>query len=92
MFRACSVNQCTFNGDLCSTKSYLDFIDNNTIKFLPSGKNNYNIPLQQTTLKWNSTGSLSCLELARILGCLEKTNLLNVNFFCQWSTNSNNEH
>ena len=33
IFRACSANQCSYTRDLHSAKSYLDFIENNTIKF-----------------------------------------------------------
>ena len=60
IFRACSVNKCTYTGNLHSAKSFLDFIENKTNKFLPSGKKNEKIPSQRkTTLKWNSDGSLS---------------------------------
>ena len=68
IFRACSANQCTYTGDLHSAKSYLDFIENNTIKFLPSGKKKDNIPFQRkTTLKWSSDGDLSSIDVIRIL-------------------------
>ncbi len=93
IFRACSANQCIYTGDLHSAKSYLDFIENNTIKFLPSGKNNDKIPFQsKTTLKWNSNGSLSSIDMARILSRLEKTNLAECELSCQWGTTSNNEN
>ena len=71
IFRACSANQCTYTGNLHSAKSYLDFIENNSIKLLPSCKKNDNISYQRkTTLKWNSDGSLSSLDMARILSRL----------------------
>ena len=38
IFRACSANQCTYTGDLHSAKSFLDFIENKTIKFLLMSK------------------------------------------------------
>ena len=92
IFRACSSNHCTYTGDLHSAKSYLDFIENNTIKFLPSAKKNNNIPFQRkTTLKWNSDGSLSSLDMARILSRLEKTNLTECELSCEWGTNSTKE-
>ena len=92
IFRACSANQCTYTGDLHSAKSYLDFIENNTIKFLPSGEKNDNIPFQRkTTLKWNSDGSLSSVDMARILSRLEKTNLTECELSCEWGTPSNIE-
>jgi len=90
IFRACSANQCTYTGDLHSAKSYLDFIENNNIKFLPPGKKNDTIPFQRkTTLKWNSDGSLSSLDMARILSRLEKTNLTECELSCEWGTNLN---
>jgi len=92
LFRACSANQCTYTGDLHSAKSYLDFIENNTIKFLPSGKKNDNIPYQRkTTLKWNSDGSLSSIDMARILSRLEKTNLTECELSCEWGTTKKKE-
>ena len=91
IFRACSANQCTYTLDLHSAKSYLDFIENNTIKFLPSGNKNDNIPFQRkTTLKWNSDGSLSSIDMARILSRLEQTNLTECELSCQWDTTSKN--
>ena len=92
IFRACSANQCTYTGDLHSAKSYLNFIENNTIKFLPSGKQNDNIPFQRkTTLKWNSDGSLCSIDMARILSRLEKSNLTECQLSCEWGTTSNIE-
>ena len=93
IFRACSANQCTYTGDLHSAKSYLDFFEDNTIKFLPSGKKNDNIPFQRkTTLKWNPDGSLSSLDMARILCRLEKTNLTECELSCEWGTSSNKKN
>ncbi len=92
IFRACSANQCTYTGNLHSAKSYLDFIENKTVKFLPSGNNKDNIPFQRkTTLKWNSDGSLSSIDMARILSRLEKNNLTECELSCEWGTTSNNE-
>ena len=88
IFKACSANQCTYTGDLHSAKLYLDFIENNTIKFLPSCKKNDNITFQRkTTLKWNSDGSLTSVDMARILSCLEKKNLTECELSCEWGIN-----
>ena len=87
IFRACYVNQCTYTGDLYSAKSYLDFIENKTIKFLPSVEMKDVIPIQRnTTLKWNDDGSLSSADMARILSSLEKLNLTECELSCQWGT------
>ena len=92
IFRACSANQCTYTGDLYSAKLFLDFIENTTIKFLPSGNKNENIPFQRkTTLKWNSDGSLSSIDMARILSRLEKTNLTECELSCEWGITSKKE-
>ena len=89
IFRACSANQCTYTGDLHSAKSYLDFVEDKTIKFLPSINKNDNIPFQRkTTLKWNPDGSLSSIDMARILSRLEKTNLTECELSCEWGTRS----
>ena len=93
IFRACSANQCTYTGDLHSAKSYLDFIENNTVKFLPSSKKYDNIPFQRkTTLKWNSDGSLCSIDMARILSRLEKTNLTECELSCEWGTSLNKKN
>ncbi len=90
MFRACSANKCTYTGDLHSAKSFLDFIGNNTIKSLPSAQTKNNIPFQRkTTLKWNTDGSLSSVDMARILSHLDHTNLTECELTCQWGTPSN---
>ncbi len=89
IFRACSANHCTYTGDLHSAKSYLDFIENIRDKFLPSTKKKDEIPFQRkTTLKWNSDGSLSSVDMARILSRLEKTNLTECELSCEWGVTS----
>ena len=89
IFRACSANHCIYTGNLHSAKSYLDFIENNTIKSLPSGKKKDDIPFQRkTTFKWNSDGSLSSVDMARILSRLGKTNLTECELSCEWGTTS----
>ena len=85
IFRACSANQCTYTGNLHSAKTFLDFAENNSIKFLPSAKEKENIPFQRkTTLKWNDDGSLSAIDMARILDRLEKTCLTECELSCEW--------
>ena len=90
IFRACSANQCTYTRNLHSAKSYLDFIENNTIKFLPSAQTKEKIPFQRkTTLKWNADGSLSSIDMARILNRLDKQNLTECALSCEWGNNKN---
>nr|WP_052038707.1 hypothetical protein [Prochlorococcus marinus] len=60
------------------------------MKFLPSGQSKDNIPFQRkTTLKWNNDGSLSSVDMARILSRLEQTDLTECELSCQWGTASN---
>tara|TARA_Y100001968_G_scaffold253616_1_gene239310 strand:- start:1029 stop:1370 length:342 start_codon:yes stop_codon:yes gene_type:complete len=87
IFRACSANQCTYTGDLHSAKSYLDFIENENTKFLPSRVNKESIPFQRkTTLKWNNDGSLSSIDMARILSLMDKASLTECELSCEWGT------
>ena len=83
IFRACSANQCTYTGDLHSAKSYLDFVEDKTIKLLPSGNKKDNITFQRkTTLKWTSEGELSAVDMARILDRLTKPELSQCDLAC----------
>ena len=76
----------------CNETSKRKIIENNNIKFLPSGKMKDSIPFQRKTpLKWNSDGSLSSVDMARILSRLEKTNLTECELSCEWGTTSNIE-
>ena len=89
MFRACSSSKCTYTADLHAAKSYLDFLENKKVKFLPSPKNKESIPVQRkTTLKWNADGSLSSVDMIRILSRLEKESLTECELSCEWG-NSN---
>ena len=85
IFRTCYANFSTYTSDLHSAKSFLDFFENKNIKSLPSGKKLENIPAQRkTTLKWDSDGSLSYIDMARILNRLDKASLTECELSCQW--------
>ena len=85
IFRACFANQCTYTGDLHSAKSFLNFIESKHTKFLPSGNKNATVSSQRkTTLKWNEDGSLSSIDMARILSRLGKKHLTECDFSCEW--------
>ena len=87
MFRACSANQCTYTGDLHAAKSYLDFIENKKVKLLPTSRNKESISAQRkTTLKWNADGSLSSVDMVRILSRLEKESLTECELSCEWGS------
>ena len=85
IFRACSSNQCTYTGDLHSAKSFLDSIENKAYRFLPSVKQREKTSFQRkTTLKWNKDGSLSSIDMARILSRLKKKHLTECDLSCEW--------
>ncbi len=89
MFRACSLNKCIYTADLHAAKSYLDCLENKKLKLLPSPRNKESIPVQRkTTLKWNTDGSLSSLDMVRILSRLEKESLTECELSCKWGTSN----
>tara|TARA_Y100001968_G_C19245366_1_gene661593 strand:- start:208 stop:543 length:336 start_codon:yes stop_codon:yes gene_type:complete len=89
IFRACSANQCAYTGNLHSAKSYLDSLEKNTYKSLPSAEKREHIPAQRkTTLKWNADGNLSSVDMARILNRLEKDSLTECELSCEWGISS----
>ena len=87
IFRTCSANYCTYAADLHSAKSQLDFLENKKVKFLPSPRNKESIPVQRkTTLKWNADGSLSAVDMVRILSRLQKESLTECELSCEWGS------
>ena len=85
MFRACSLNKCTYTADLHAAKNFLDRLENKKVKFLPSTRTKDSIPAQRkTTLKWNADGSLSSVDMVRILSRLEKGSLAKCELSCEW--------
>ena len=89
MFRACSLNNCTYTTDLHTAKSYLDCHENKKVKFLPSPKKKECISVQRkTTLKWNADGSLSSVDMVRILSRLEKESLTECELSCEWGSSN----
>ena len=85
IFRACSANQCTYTRNLYSAKTFLDSLENNALKLLPFALKKEITPVQRkTTLKWNYDGSLSSVDMARILSLLKKDNLTECELSCEW--------
>lgn len=88
IFKACSANRCTYTSNLHSAKSHLDFLESIKNKLLSSGKDEENNPAQRkTTLKWNDDGSLSSVDMVRILSRLKKESLTKCELSCKWGTN-----
>ena len=85
VFRACSANQWTYTRNLHSAKTFLDSLENNAFKLLPFAVKKEITPVQRkTTLKWNYDGSLSSVDMARILSLLKKDNLTECELSCEW--------
>ena len=69
--------------------NYLDFLENKKVKFLPLPRTKESIPVQRkTTLKWDADGSLSSVDMVRILSRLEKDNLTECELSCGWGNSS----
>ncbi len=87
IFRACSFSNCTYTADLHAAKSYLDGLEHKKVKALPSPRNKECIPVQRkTTLKWNADGSLSSVDMVRILSRLETSSLTECELSCEWGS------
>ncbi len=80
IFRSCSRDRCVYSSDLHSAKAYLDNLEGkcNSLAEKPN-----NVPPQRkTTLKWNSDGELSAIDMARILDRLANAQLTECDLAC----------
>ncbi len=84
IFKACFSNKCTYTKSLYSAKTYLESFEKNMPRLLPSVRIiNPISPQRQTTLKWNTDGSLSSVDMARILSRLNKASLTECELSCE---------
>ena len=80
IYRSCSANRCVYSADLHSAKSSLDNLEC-TNKFKANKCSE--IPAQRkTTLKWNTDGSLSVVDMTRILERLSNPALTECQLAC----------
>ncbi len=80
VFRSCSRSCCVYSTDLHSAKAHLDNLEG--VKNILSGNIN-KIPAQRkTTLKWNSDGELSAVDMTRILDRLANSQLTECDLTC----------
>lgn len=80
IFRSCSANRCVYSADFHSAKASLDDLErNNKLK-----ENNPSAITAQrkTTLKWNADGSLSAVDMSRILDRLSNPALTECELAC----------
>ncbi len=89
VFRSCSRTHCLYAADLHSAKVNLDILES---------KNNLlcgeaiKLPAQRkTTLKWNSDGELSAIDMARILDRLANPQLISCDLACNLKDYSSNQ-
>ena len=80
VFRSCSRTCCVYSSDLHSAKAYLDNLESKN--HLLIGQMN-NFPAQRkTTLKWNSHGELTSVDMARVLERLSNPALTECDLAC----------
>ncbi len=73
IFRSCSSSRCVYSSDLHSAKACLDNLELN--RTLSPARVPGPPPQRKTTLKWNSDGELSAIDMARILDKLANPEL-----------------
>ena len=88
VFRSCSGAHCLYSSDLHSAKAYLDSLEsrNNVLIAQPSKFS----AQRKTTLKWNSDGELSAVDMARILDRLANPQLTSCELACDLKDYSSN--
>ncbi len=80
VFRSCSSTQCVYSRDLHSAKVHLDSLESRNNLLV--GEANKSLAQRKTTLKWNSDGELSALDMARILDRLANPQLTTCDLAC----------
>lgn len=80
IFKSCLANHCVYASDLHSAKVFLDNLEGN--RKLPSSKVVDKYVQRKTTLKWNSDGELSSIDMARILDKLANPKLTECELTC----------
>ena len=73
IFRSCSSLQCLYSSDLHSAKACLEKLESS--KSLLAPKSTDPPAQRKTTLKWNSDGDLSAVDMARILDRISNPDL-----------------
>ncbi len=80
IFLSCSQIGCVYSVDLHSAKAQLDVLEGKQRMLMSKNKN---VPAQRkTTLKWNSDGELSAVDMARILDRLANPGLTKCDLAC----------
>ena len=80
VFRSCSRTRCVYSSDLHSAKAHLDTLEANNNLLI--GETNKFSAQRKTTLKWNSDGELSAVDMARILDRLANPRLTKCDLAC----------
>ena len=86
IFRSCVANRCTYSRNLHSAKSNLKKLEHRN-KFLPQTIQSNIPPQRKTTLKWNPDGSLSSIDMTRILSRLGINKLTECELTCESNIN-----
>ena len=81
IFRSCSASRCVYTTDLHSAKVHLDNLE--VRKRLNPHQNAVTALQRKTTLKWNSNGELSSVDMERVLHRLAHSELTECDLTCQ---------
>ena len=82
LFRSCSRTRCVYSSDLHSAKAILDSLECYRYSYKIE---NTTIPAQRkTTMKWNSNGELSAIDMARVLDRISNQQLTECELACNF--------
>ena len=82
IFKTCLENKCFYSKNLHSAKAHLNSLENGKHLLKPFIEK-INPPQIKTTLKWNSDGDLSSIDMTRVLNLLGKPSLLECELSCE---------
>ena len=80
LFRSCFSNRCIYSANLHAAKTNLDNLE--YFNRLNTQSNKYFSAQRKTTLKWNSDGELSAVDMARILDRITNPELTQCDLAC----------
>ena len=81
--RSCLASRCIYTSDLHSAKLYLDTLESPNRS---TRKHSACSEQRKTTLKWNSDGELSSVDMTRVLDRLDDPALTQCDFSCEYSS------
>ena len=86
IFRSCFASRCIYSANLHAAKTNLDNLE--YCNRLNTQSNKYFSAQRKTTLKWNSDGELSAVDMARILDRITNPELTQCDLACNIDTSA----